>query len=1047
MPSPEPPRQVTAENKGSGTQPLHQGDGDLGVLKGDNGVQNLIRTQKVYNIYGPSSQMAELIHQGDDTSDLPSRVAIIEWLKPESKLDFRAHHQILADQMVTGTGTWALEGDGFKQWVNIENPSKFFWIYGILGSGKSMLSSLIIDSLQKATEGVENTACIYVYFQDGQDQPSGSRQEQRPTYANIFMNLLIQLLQCRKSEEVAKELQDKYEHWLDLRILPTPDDYINLFNLEIATFQKVYLVVEGLDNCQNSVKENTRDKIQDALSSVPDNVKVLVTSRGGFLDTWGLQEVQKFELQPKRDDVEKYIRSRIREDRVLQREIAKEPDPDFEATVVNKVADATGGIFLLAKLHMDSLGEQGTLGGIKSALETLPDTVHSAFETSIMKIKIDRKSATKKYQFSLAQHVLTWVVLAGEPLNSTQICHSFAITRSTNTLNKDFLPAEADLVSVCAGLVTMDSKTKVLSLVHESVLNYLWSHSIVQKGFDMDVAKLCLRYLLFDESELETERPLLSYAARYWFNHFSLEEKYVDVEAEDLVMAFLKDDEKVRTVFQIIADGRTALHWAAKEGRGDLVELLAKKSADTNIQDRKGDTPLHLALMSSTKDCTDVVHQLVKAAENQADIDTEDEGWTSLREAMDRERHDIVDILLKKGVDINRPSSVDGWIPLRMAAQNGDVKMVRRLLSMGARVDARDDQTGYSPLRWAIYHNRQAVVQLLLDHGADADDKAKDGSTALMGAVTSEKTIVWMLLEHGAKPDAQNDRGQTALHYAVKNKLSSVIWILVMSNVPVALRDKRGNSCLDLAVQGKDLSVVWLLCENGARADDANADGMTALHLASFLGHLEIVRYFLDRKVDAKVKDGMGDTALHRAVKKKHKDLAGLLTSRGGVAEIQDKDGLTALSIAMQSEDPAMIQVLLDNGASGDVQNKDGLTVLHQALGQKYVEGIRFLLTKSTNPDVKDKEGYAALHRAVLLDNEDIVTALVEGGADINIQDEYDRTPLILAAQTGKVNLVSVLLGAGADVNARSNNGWTAIVFAGRQNVIEGLLRSAGGTV
>lgn len=81
---------------------------------------------------------------------------------------------------------------------------------------------------------------------------------------------------------------------------------------------------------------------------MPENVKVLVTSRGGLLDSWCLQEEQKFELKPKRDGVEKYVKSRFRDNRVIQREIATKPDPnfeaEFEAEVVHNVANATRGM-------------------------------------------------------------------------------------------------------------------------------------------------------------------------------------------------------------------------------------------------------------------------------------------------------------------------------------------------------------------------------------------------------------------------------------------------------------------------------------------------------------------------------------------------------------------------------------------------------------------------------------------------------------------------------------------------------------------------------
>lgn len=43
--------------------------------------------------------------------------------------------------------------------------------------------------------------------------------------------------------------------------------------------------------------------------------------------------------------------------------------------------------------------------------------------------------------------------------------------------------------------------------------------------------------------------------------------------------------------------GYTALHWAAKHGREDIVAMIARSGGDVNAKSHGGYTPLHLASM------------------------------------------------------------------------------------------------------------------------------------------------------------------------------------------------------------------------------------------------------------------------------------------------------------------------------------------------------------------------------------------------------------------------------------------------------------------
>jgi ankyrin repeat protein len=54
-------------------------------------------------------------------------------------------------------------------------------------------------------------------------------------------------------------------------------------------------------------------------------------------------------------------------------------------------------------------------------------------------------------------------------------------------------------------------------------------------------------------------------------------------------------------------DGRTALHWAAAEGRQDAVAELIRMNASVFASDRQGRTPLHLAALARSEPVIDAL--------------------------------------------------------------------------------------------------------------------------------------------------------------------------------------------------------------------------------------------------------------------------------------------------------------------------------------------------------------------------------------------------------------------------------------------------------
>jgi len=153
----------------------------------------------------------------------------------------------------------------------------------------------------------------------------------------------------------------------------------------------------------------------------------------------------------------------------------------------------------------------------------------------------------------LAKKVLSWITCAKRPLSTSELQHALAVEVSEPELDEENLPQIEDIVSVCAGLVTVDEKSHTIRLVHYTTQEYF---ERTQKQWflnaETDITKICVTYLLFrvfecgfcrtdDEFEKRLRLyQLYDYTAHNW-GHHAREALVVYQEVRD----FLECEEKV----------------------------------------------------------------------------------------------------------------------------------------------------------------------------------------------------------------------------------------------------------------------------------------------------------------------------------------------------------------------------------------------------------------------------------------------------------------------------------------------------------------------
>jgi hypothetical protein len=126
--------------------------------------------------------------------------------------------------------------------------------------------------------------------------------------------------------------------------------------------------------------------------------------------------------------------------------------------------------FILARLHVDSLPDKRTKQKVMSTLNKL--SKGSAALDRACSDAIKRIDGQLDEDRTLSRRVISWISYAQRLLTTQELCHALAIEPGDRALNGNNVYDEEDVVTVCAGLVTIDEETKFIRFVHYTTQEY-----------------------------------------------------------------------------------------------------------------------------------------------------------------------------------------------------------------------------------------------------------------------------------------------------------------------------------------------------------------------------------------------------------------------------------------------------------------------------------------------------------------------------------------------------------------------------------------------
>lgn len=243
-----------------------------------------------------------LFKQFQDLSLNDRKRNILQWLSP---VDPSLHHEEAMMIHQAGTNDWFLSRGEFEHWVKVERS--LLWLSGKPGSGKTILMSTLINSLQQQTAKDPLLAYFYCDFRNPETRDP----------LNLAGSLLAQI--CFKVGTFPASLdaafdrcnvsQSPYGKRIHLSIIA------EVF-IEIAYQHRVTILIDGLDECQG--RQDILGFIQQ-LSKRGKFCKILVSSRDEVDIREVLSESPRMRLETASEyldrDIDNYISHRLGHDR------------------------------------------------------------------------------------------------------------------------------------------------------------------------------------------------------------------------------------------------------------------------------------------------------------------------------------------------------------------------------------------------------------------------------------------------------------------------------------------------------------------------------------------------------------------------------------------------------------------------------------------------------------------------------------------------------------------------------------------------------------
>ena len=812
----------------------------------------------------------------------------------------RCTKDLHVQERLASTCTWILTDNKYRDWLATDGPA-CLWLSGDPGTGKSILSTFIIDHLLTLRHQVD--VVVYCFLEEGLG---------RYDFAKHILEVLFRQLQEN----------DAVPNFMQYSILPEIGNVDSPFHKEvfqrllrklletISIQTRTVLVLDGVDKDEwiNCVVIDEVTHI-NSLRHRSNLMRCLISSRescdynkhhgqtgnisldnelGVQRDVLQFAEAQLANIYPAVGNAKLHLTS-----------------------IAKRICRQGRGNFLWVALVIENLEGAISIDKVEKEVETLPSTIDGLYQLLLQNVP--------SQEMERVQRLFAWLIAANRPLKLPELAEALATQPDPHRpLGDDVGPSQ---IWICCHLTTTNKDNSV-RFRHPSVRSHLlsadeagiWRTSVVEAHTFL--AQTCLMLLTPEEDkhsplpqDIGCTSSIKSYAFNNWSFHYGMAEPHsmilVGALHRSLTISMQHDCEDISLpaparLGQIRA---TILRIAAHYGFASLTRVSLEMGVDQNGSCDSCETPLALAAA--------------------------------------RGHSKVVELLIQRRASTAACNLKCGETALHLAAANGSQETVKVLLKGGAKADSSANYLNRTPLHAAASSGNLDIVKMLMDFHVELNVIApKSGETPLHLAASRGhlQTVKWLIEGLSASDD------ELHIYESLVRQRDYQAWTENLLTDSASIRRlSRGADAKSSAEE--NMSELQSLCGRYADINMRTREGRTALHLAASNGHVPIARFLLQTGADINLVDNSQNTALRLAAENGHLKVVKLLLTAG--AELDSNQlGATLKSITKNGHD-AIANLLAWHSFSVEMTGKPCLWPVLALATKSKQNTVRDAITKS----------------------------------------------------------------------------------------------------